>query len=262
MTGDARMDVPRGRVIAIASGKGGVGKTWLSISLAQALAEAGAGPVLLVDADHGLANVDVQLGLEAAHDLHAVLSDRVPLSAAAVPQPAGFAVLAGRSGGALVTDPALLDRMLALVAGAAQAWPVVLLDLAAGLGATERRLAAAADTLLVVATGEPTSLTDAYAVLKLHRRDRRGGGDARIVVNRAADRAAGMRTWSALDRACAGFLGAGVPLAGIIRQDQRVAEAIRRQMPLLARHPAAPAAEDVRRLAGALGAARAPGNAA
>lgn len=266
MTGVTQMNAPRGHVVAIASGKGGVGKTWLAISLAQALAESGAGPVLLVDADHGLANVDVQLGLEAPLDLHAVLAGRVGLAAAAVPHPAGFAVLRGQSGGTLVTDPALLDRMLALVEEAASAWPLVLLDLAAGLGTTERRLAAAADTLLVVATAEPTSLTDAYAVLKLHRRDRAASGDpgggARIVVNRAADRAGGMRTWSAIDRACSGFLGAGVPLAGIIRQDHRVPEAIRRQMPLLARHPASPAAEDVRRLAGTLWPARAPVRAA
>ncbi len=256
------MEAPQGRVIAIASGKGGVGKTWLSISLAQAMAEAGAGPVLLVDADHGLANVDVQLGLDASLDLHAVLVGRVPLSMAAVPHPAGFAVLAGRSGGALVSEPALLDRMLDLVAEAARAWPVVLLDLAAGLGTTERRLAATADTLLVIATAEPTSLTDAYAVLKLHRRDRPGGGDARIVVNRAQDSAGGKRTWAAINQACTGFLGAGVPLAGIIRQDARVGEAIRRQMPLLARHPGSPAAEDVRRLAAALRPARDPARAA
>ena len=89
-------------------------------------------------------------------------------------------------------------------------------------------------------------------MLKLHRRDR-PGGDARIMVNLAADRAAGERTWRALDRACRSFLGAGTPLAGVIRRDARVVEAIRRQVPLLTRHPAATAAEDVRRLAAALG---------
>jgi flagellar biosynthesis protein FlhG len=118
-----------------------------------------------------------------------------------------------------------------------------------------RRLAALADLLLVVATGEPTSLTDAYAVLKLHRRDRPGAataGAARLVVNQAADRAAGERTWRTLDQACARFLGAGVPLAGIIRRDPRVPEAIRRQVPLLTRHPGCPAAADIAALAKSL----------
>jgi flagellar biosynthesis protein FlhG len=127
---------------------------------------------------------------------------------------------------------------------------VVLLDLGAGLQPPVRRLSAAADTLLVVATEEPTSLTDAdaYAVLKLHRRDR-PVGDARLVVNLATDRAGGERTWRSLDRACERFLGAGLPLAGIIRRDSRVPEAIRRQTPLLTRHPGSTAAGDVARLA-------------
>jgi flagellar biosynthesis protein FlhG len=239
-----------GRIVAIASGKGGVGKTWLAVSLAQALGEAGAGPVLLVDADHGLANVDVQLGLNPTLDLAAVLAGRVALAAAAVPHPAGFAVLPGRSGSGAVLDAAAVERLIGLLDEAARRWPLVLVDCAAGLGAAERRVTAAADTVLVVATDEPTSLTDAYAVLKLHRHDCGAApADARVVVNQAADAVAGQRTWRSLDRACAGFLGAGVPLAGVIRRDPRVPDAIRRQAPLLSRHPQAPAAADVRRLA-------------
>ena len=252
MNGEAGMQASRmGRVVAIASGKGGVGKTWLAITLAQALVECGAGPVLLIDADHGLANVDVQLGIDPRHDLAGVLAGRVPLGEAVLRHAAGFDLLPGRSGSGAVLDAAMLERLAATVAGAARLWPLVLLDLAAGLGTVERRLAAAADTLLILATEEPTSLTDAYAVLKLHRRDR-PGGDARLVANGAADAAAGQRIWRSLDRAAIAFLGAGVPLAGVVRRDRRVPEAIRRQTPLLTRHPTAPAAEDVARLAQAL----------
>ncbi len=188
-----------GRILVVASGKGGVGKTWLAITLAQALTRAGGRRVLLVDGDLGLANVDVQLGLDPPHDLSAVLAGRVGLAAAALRHAGGggFDILPGRSGSGRLAalDQAALDRVLALLHEATGRWEAVVVDLGAGLGAAQRRIAAAADTLLVVATDEPTSLTDAYAVLKLHHRDR-PGGDARIVVNQAADAAAGARTYA------------------------------------------------------------------
>ncbi len=243
-------DAQHGRLVAIASGKGGVGKTWLAVTLSHALAQAGC-RALLVDADLGLANVDVQLGLDPTRDLSDVLAG-AEVREVATPHEAGFDILAGRSGsGALAgLDPARLDGLIAALRRAAATWPVVVLDLGAGLDQAVRRLAAAADTLFVVATAEPTSLTDAYAVLKLHRLDQGGaGGGARVVVNQAADQASGERTWRTIDRACRNFLGTGVPLAGIIRRDPRVPDAIRRQTPLLTRHPATAAAQDVRRLA-------------
>ncbi len=240
---------PQGRMIAIASGKGGVGKTWLSVTLAQALAQAGR-RVLLVDADLGLANVDVQLGLDPRQDLSAVLAGRLTPRQAAVRHDAGFDILPGRSGsGALASlDDAAITRMIAALEQARQDWQEVILDLGAGLEPSVRRLAAAADTLLVVATDEPTSLTDAYAVLKLHRQDA-PRGDARLVVNQAQDRSAGDRTWRTLQRAMQNFLQAELPLAGIIRRDAKVPDSIRKQTPLLTRHPNATAAQDVTALA-------------
>ena len=238
-----------GRIVAVASGKGGVGKTWFAITLSQALANQGR-RVLLVDADLGLANVDVQLGFQPARDISAVIAGQLAVEDAAVLHPAGFDILAGRSGsGALaLLDGAALAAVIALLPRAAARWDAVVVDLGAGLDAPQRRLAAAADTLLVLATEEPTSLTDAYAVLKLHGRDR-PGGDARIVVNLASDAAAGARTHAALARAAATFLKREVPLAGTVRRDAKVRDAIRHQSPLLTRHPGCPAARDVEAVA-------------
>jgi flagellar biosynthesis protein FlhG len=238
----------------IASGKGGVGKTWFSISLAQALARKGR-RVLLADADLGLANIDVQLGIQPERDLSAVLSGKMTPAEAATRLPdAGFDVLAGRSGsGALASlSPAALDTFLAALGSARAHWQDVVVDLGAGLDMAQRRIAAAADLLLVVATEEPTSLTDAYAVLKLHGMDN-PKGVSRIVVNMADDRTSGQRTYEALRRAAGAFLKREIPLAGIVRRDLKVRDAIRHQVPLLTRHPSAAAALDIDAIAQALG---------
>jgi flagellar biosynthesis protein FlhG len=244
------MTAGRGRIIAIASGKGGVGKTWLAITLSQALARRGA-RVLLADGDFGLANVDVQLGLRPERDMLSVLAGRVPFEQAVIRhEQGGFDVLPGRSGSGTVPtlSPAALERVRALLATAVRGWDTVVLDLGAGIDRATRQMAALADVLLVVTTPEPTSLTDAYAVLKLHGRDN-PDGDARIVVNQARDETAGLRTAATLQRACATFLRRDVPLAGVLRRDERVVEAIGRQMPLLTRHPASTAGRDVEALA-------------
>ncbi len=244
------------RIVAIASGKGGVGKTWLSISLAHAWAREGA-RVLLCDGDLGLANVDVQLGTAPRGDIGAVLCGRLSLAQAVTRHPAGFDILAGCSGsGALsALPPSDLERLLDGLALAAGNYDRMVLDLGAGLDRGLRRMAVFADTLLVVATDEPTSLTDAYAVLKLYAADRRDGcssGGACAVVNQATSHAAGQRTYRALAAACATFLGAAPRLAGVIRRDDQVRTAIRRQTPLLDHAPASPAALDVVTLAASL----------
>jgi flagellar biosynthesis protein FlhG len=237
-------------MIVVASGKGGVGKTWFSISLAQALARQGR-RVLLADADLGLANIDVQLGIQPERDLVGVLSGKLTTIEAATPiTNAGFDVLAGRSGTGVLASlsPAALDAFMATLQGARQHWQDVVVDLGAGLDMAQRRIAAASDLLLVVATEEPTSMTDAYAVLKLHSMDN-PKGISRIVINMADDRASGQRTYEALRRAAGSFLKRDIPLAGVVRRDPKVRDAIRHQTPLLTRHPSASAALDIEAIA-------------
>lgn len=165
------------QLIAVASGKGGVGKTWLAISLAQSCASLGR-KVLLFDGDLGLANVDIQLGLTPKQDLSAVLSGRLSLAQVIIrheapEQPAAaFDIVPGRSGAAAIAalDIGLLDQLIGSIR-LLHGYDIVLLDLGAGIDPVTRFMAAAADILIVVSTDEPTALTDAYAVMKLHALD-------------------------------------------------------------------------------------------
>ena len=241
-----------GRVIAVASGKGGVGKTWFSITLAHALVQRGR-RVALIDADLGLANADVQLGLAPTIDLSAVLAGRVTAEDALLLHPAGFALLPGRSGSekmAALEDRGL-DVALALPRRLAAAFEDVVVDLGAGLGVAQRRLLATADLPLVLATEEPTSLTDAYAVLKLLARDAPGRAP-QLVVNMASGATAGQRVHATLQAAMRRFLDRDLVSAGIVRHDPKVADAIRAQIPLLTRHPTSAAAIDVAAVAQSL----------
>jgi flagellar biosynthesis protein FlhG len=242
-------------MLAVASGKGGVGKTWLSVTLAQALARSGR-RVLLFDGDLGLANVDIQLGLQPRNDLGGVLDGSYALKDAVAAHPGGgFDVIAGRSGtGSLANVPAgRLQQMTAELVALTPGYDRVILDLGAGLDRTVRQLAALARTKLIVATDEPTSLTDAYAFIKLaHLQDPKA--DLRIAVNMAASPAEGERTYATLLKACESFLKISPKLAGVIRRDSKVKDAIRHQTPILTRHPNSMAASDVEALAGRLGA--------
>jgi flagellar biosynthesis protein FlhG len=241
-----------GQVIAVASGKGGVGKTWFAITLAHALSREGR-RVLLLDADLGLANADVQLGLAPRLDLGAVLAGRAAAEAAVAAYPAGFELLPGRSGSGSLAglEGAALEALLALPRALAAGRDAVVVDLGAGLGAAQRRMLAAADLPLVIATEEPTSLTDAYAVLKMLRQDA-PQAEPRLVVNMAAGAAAARRTHATLEAATRRFLGCGLTLAGAVRRDSKVPDAIRHQAPLLTRHPASAAASDVAAIARAM----------
>lgn len=246
-------DARAGRLIAVASGKGGVGKTWTGVSLSQALAENGR-QVLLFDGDLGLANVDVQLGLMPNRNLALVLADQIRLKDAIMSvERGGFDVIAGTSGsGDLASvDPQILAATGRELKDLARHYHHAVLDLGAGIGRSIRFLSVLADTLLVITTDEPTSITDAYALIKIISACA-PGSDIRIVVNMAASLDAGERTYTALLRACQTFLNVSPPLAGVIRLDSTVRKAIRAQTPLLDLAPESPAAQDIRRMANRL----------
>lgn len=237
-------------LIAVASGKGGVGKTWFSVTLAHALTKMGK-KVLLFDGDLGLANVDVQLGLMPKRDLNDVIRGRLSLDKVIQHfEDGGFDIIAGRSGQASLSAlPSqrlahLRDQLLEV----ADDYDVVIADLGAGVDRTVRMLSATAIRTILISTDEPTSLTDAYAFIKLGN----AAGMSKnvsIVVNNVSNEAEGEKTYKTLLKACSNFLRLKPPLAGIICHDPKVKDSIRHQTPILIRSPNAQASEDVEEIA-------------
>lgn len=225
-------------IIAVASGKGGVGKTFMAITLASAFAQAGK-RTLLVDGDLGLANVDVQLGIAPETDLAAVIAGWVELDDAVTPVDGGagnggFDVLPGRSGSGALAElpPEEVARLAAGLSALALQYDQVVLDLGAGIEANCMRLARAADKALMVITDEPTSMTDAYAFIKVLR-GYAPNVEPVICINQAETRAMGQRTYEAIARACQTFLGFRPALAGTVMHDPKVRDAIRCQKTLI-----------------------------
>ncbi len=244
---------PRTKVenmIAVASGKGGVGKTWFSITLAHALANRGA-KTLLFDGDLGLANLDIQLGLMPKNDLGAVIAGNLTLNQAVLNyDEAGFDIISGRSGsGGLANIPPNRLQMLGDDLSQISAnYDKVLIDLGAGVERTVTQLSNNVGKVVIMVTDEPTSLTDAYAFIKVTQMDR-PGTDFHIVPNMCNSTREGERTYNTLLKACEGFLKVSPSLLGIVKRDSKVRESVRAQMSILTRFPNAEAAKDVEAIA-------------
>jgi flagellar biosynthesis protein FlhG len=237
------------RSLVFTSGKGGVGTSNLALNLAIALGEYGLRAVLL-DADLGLANIDLLCGLSPRRDLGDVLAGECPLAEAIVAGPGDCRIVPGAHGmrtlaECLVDGPARLAGELAeLEAGA----DFLLIDAGSGLGPGVATLAAAADQVVVVTTPEPTSVADAHAALG---RFRRGAASPalRAVANQARSAAEAADCLGRLGASCREFLGLVVTPLGHVRDDPRVPRAVRARRPFVVAYPHAPAARGVRRLA-------------
>jgi flagellar biosynthesis protein FlhG len=233
-------------IIAVASGKGGVGKTWFSITLAHLFARAGR-RTLLFDGDIGLANVDVQLGLTPLKDLGSVFAGNATLKEAITPYPQGnFDILAGRSGSTSMASLGLgrMQPVGVQLVELAASYDFVIIDLGAGIEQHVQYMSSLASKVIVVLTDEPTSLTDAYAFIKLCS-TRENAPEIHVVVNQAQSQKEGEQTYAAISRATTNFLKFSPPLLGIVRKDNKVKDAIRQQSSLIEKAPHTTAATDV-----------------
>lgn len=240
-------------LINIASGKGGVGKTFFSISLSHALAQKGK-RALLFDADIGLANVDIQLGLIPTKDIASVITGQASFHDVVERYTDearnSFDIIAGRSGSGVLSRlrPQMLASLRDKLIQFGQNYDAVILDMAAGVDAQVATLTDHGGRTIVVVTPDPTSITDAYAFIKLHRQ-RNPQAKIQIVVNQYSDRFEAQRTYETIKRASENFLKFSPPLLGSVRRDKSVSAAIREQRPLLARYPLAAASEDIMAIA-------------
>lgn len=243
------------KVITIASGKGGVGKTNLAVNLSIALARRKF-RVSLLDADMGVANADVLCGLTPGARLEEVLNrGGSSLAEIAVQAPGGFRLVPGSLGLARMADLSLTQRegLVAALEQLERSSEVIVIDASPGIGPLVMRLIAAADLALVVTTPEPTALTDAYALIKCVRMEE--GPDEEpaplaLLVNNATDRFAAESATARLQAASSRFLGREIPTMGWIAHDPHVPSAVFARQPLLLRSPQSPAGRAMERVAG------------
>ena len=251
----------RARTMALTSGKGGVGKTFLSANLAAALARRGL-RVLVLDADLGLANLDVVLNLFPKVTLHDVFTGKVPLEDAIVPAPGGFSVLLAGSG--LVEysrlTPEVRDQLKRIIETLAPRYDHILLDTGAGISDVVLYAVSLADEVLVLATPEPTSMTDAYATIKVlaTQQQRRA---IRLVVNQVGRVGEGKVIRHQLQLVVDKFVtpllpeGSAAPvleLIGEVPLDPSVREAVKKRHLLLELLPGSAAAQAVEAIAARL----------
>jgi flagellar biosynthesis protein FlhG len=244
--------------MALTSGKGGVGKTFLSANLAAALARRGE-RVLVLDADLGLANLDVVLNLHPKITLHDVFTGKVQLEDAILPAPGGFSVLLAGSG--LVEysrlTPEVRDQLLRIIDTLAPRYDHILLDTGAGISDVVLFAVSLADDVLVLVTPEPTSMTDAYATIKVlaTQQQRRA---IRLVVNQVSrpgeGRAIRGQLQLVVDKFVTPMLAEGVraptlELLGEIPLDPAVREAVQRRRLVLELLPGCAAAQGVESIA-------------
>jgi len=239
----------RAKIVAITSGKGGVGKSNIAVNLAIRLSRMGR-RVVLLDADLGTANADVLCNLSPTGDLAHVVAGRQTLVQAMIEAPGGFRLIPGASGLAQMAALGEFERvrLMQQVRQLEEDNDLVLIDTGAGVSPNVLSFALGADQLLVVTTPEPTAVADAYAVIKIVSRQREDS-DVRVLVNMVKDTEEGRDVFKRIDAVCRQFLGLSTLYAGHVVSDPRVSMAVRRRRPFILDSPNCDASACISQLA-------------
>ena len=225
------------RVIAVTGGKGGVGKTTVSVNLAMAFAQNGK-KVMLLDADLGLANIDVLLGLHPKANLHHVMQGQCNLEEVIVDGPAGIKVIPAASG---IQEMAELSPESH--AGIIQAFSelshevdILIVDTAAGISDVVTSFTRAAQEVIVVVCDEPASITDAYAMIKLMSREH-GLFRFRVLANRASSAQQGHEIYNKILKVTDRFLDVALDYMGYVPEDDYLRKAVKKQRAVVEAFP-------------------------
>lgn len=237
------------RVLAVSSGKGGVGKTNVAVNLGVSLSELGH-QVALLDADLGLANVDVLLGLQPKFNLSHVLSGERTLNEIMLEGPGGLKIVPASSGIQRMSDLSQAEQAAVIRAFSEieTDLDVLLVDTAAGISSSVVNFARACQEIILVVLDEPTSLTDAYAFIKLLHRDF-GVYRFQILTNMVQDQAQGQNLYHKLCRVTDRYLDVNLSFLGAIPYDDHLKKAVQKQNPVVLAYPQSKSAQAFRALA-------------
>ncbi|UVI32516.1 MinD/ParA family protein [Paenibacillus spongiae] len=237
------------RVVTITSGKGGVGKSNFSLNFALALRQFGK-KVLLFDADIGMANIDVLMGISSPSSLYHLLKQQKTIWDIIQEGPTGIHFIAGGSGfiDLLELSPEELAYFSDQIGKLHGEYDYILFDTGAGLSKETVQFITAAELTIVVTTPEPTSITDAYALIKMVKAMDHDV-PFKLVVNRAENQKEGKATADKIALVAERFLQTSLPLLGIILDDSNVSRAVKRQSPFLLSYPGTAASRDVAAIA-------------
>ena len=233
------------KVYAVTSGKGGVGKTNITANLATVAARAGK-RVLIIDADLGLANVEIVLGLKPRHHLGDLLDKGLSITDVLVEGPPGVSLLAAGSGVKSLTQ--LTDeqkmRLVQALDPVEEMFDIVLIDSGAGIGDNVLFFVGAAQEAILVVSPEPTSLVDAYATVKVLSQQA-GVGVFNVIINPVVDELAARGVFQKLTAVTGKFLEAKVRHLGYIPRDENLHRAIMAQRPVCEMFPSSPSARAI-----------------
>ncbi|ALU44819.1 MULTISPECIES: MinD/ParA family protein [Pseudoalteromonas] len=237
------------KVIAVTGGKGGVGKTNVSLNTAIALGQQG-NRVLVLDADLGLANCDVMLGLRVEKNLSHVLSGECELDEILVEGPAGIRIVPATSGSQNMVEltPAEHAGLIRAFSELSSEFDILIVDTAAGISDMVLSFSRAAQDVLVVVCDEPTSITDAYALIKVLSREH-GVYKFKIVANMVRSLREGQELFAKLSKVTDRFLDVALELVATIPFDENMRKSSRRQKTIVELYPNSPAAVAFRGLA-------------